>query len=525
MKKRRTMRVTVKQVRGDMERRIVTGMIVSDQYMRQALSVLAVDRLESPYARTVASWCLQYFKQYGKAPQQHIQDLFHSHTRKGMDSDLSELVESFLSSISDEYANSDKLNVPYLLDQTREYFTTKALRELSEDISTELANGNTMQAETLLSSYKKTSLPTNDTINPFTDKEEIFQSFENNVEPLFTLPGAIGDAMNEQFVRGGLVGFMGREKIGKTWFLMDLAVRAVRARCNVVFFGVGDMSRAQMVRRFHVRISGRSNRPRYCRETLIPVVDCKRNQLNMCRKSRRSCSCGVLSSEEMEAGPEMKEIYKERASSKYKPCALCRDRRISKFSPSLWYKLRPAVEQLTWREGFRNGVKLTSRLKGRDFKQVDAPTKTLKVSDINNRLQMWEWNEGFVADVVIIDYADILAPENGNKDFRHQENEKWEGMRALSLSRHCLVITATQANAASYNVRSLGMENFSEDKRKYAHVTAMYGLNQTTKEKRNGVMRVGSILMREDDFSVEDEVTVLQSLHSGKPLLDSFLAR
>ena len=59
-----------------------------------------------------------------------------------------------------------------------------------------------------------------------------------------------------------------------------------------------------------------------------------------------------------------------------------------------------------------------------------------------------------------------------------KQNEIWKNLRALSQSRNCLVLTATQADAKSYEKNVLTMSNYSEDKRKFAHVTAMYGLNQ-----------------------------------------------
>jgi len=109
-------------------------------------------------------------------------------------------------------------------------------------------------------------------------------------------------------------------------------------------------------------------------------------------------------------------------------------------------------------------------------------------------------------------------------EFRHQVDEIWKGLRNLSQERHCLVITATQADARSYEQNRLKVSNFSEDKRKNAHVTAMYGLNQDPKdrEKQLGWMRINEIVIREGDFSSSNEVYVLQNLKRGRPFLGSF---
>ena len=86
-----------------------------------------------------------------------------------------------------------------------------------------------------------------------------------------------------------------------------------------------------------------------------------------------------------------------------------------------------------------------------------------------------------------------------------------------------LPLTFPQANSKSFDMKGLmGMKHFSEDMRKLAHVTAMYGLNQTPEEKKTDIMRVNPIVMREDAFDVGSAATVLQCLRRGQPHLFSF---
>ena len=124
--------------------------------------------------------------------------------------------------------------------------------------------------------------------------------------------------------------------------------------------------------------------------------------------------------------------------------------------------------------------------------------------------------EGFIPDVIVIDYADILAPEDPRQQPRDQVNETWKALRRLSQERHCLVIAPTQANAASYDKWVQGMHNFSEDKRKLAHVTGMLGLNQTEEEKALHVMRLNWIVLRESPFNAQQCLWVGQCLEIGR---------
>ena len=68
----------------------------------------------------------------------------------------------------------------------------------------------------------------------------------------------------------------------------------------------------------------------------------------------------------------------------------------------------------------------------------------------------------------------------------------------------------------------LNLSDFSEDKRKYAHTTATYSLNQTDEEKKIGIMRLGELVVRESEFDRTRQVKVLQCLQRGRPFIGSY---
>jgi hypothetical protein len=161
----------------------------------------------------------------------------------------------------------------------------------------------------------------------------------------------------------------------------------------------------------------------------------------------------------------------------------------------------------------------------RRFKLATYPAGTLTVSEMKKCLNSWEKYDGFVPDVIVVDYADILSADDGRvNEYRHRQDHIWKNLRALSQERHALLVTATQADAESYKKGRLSLSNFSEDKRKLSHVTAQYGLNQDPqgREKKLGIMRINEIVVREGEFSTDNEVYVLQDLAAGRPFLESF---
>jgi hypothetical protein len=508
------MKIHRQNVDGSVERKLLTGMIVSTEFMEGVITFYDPDLVETRFVRTVMEWCTRYFKQYVKAPGIHIKDIFESHAGR-MDSTEREYISDLLNSLSDEYARADKVNVHYLLDQAEAYFKTRSLSQLSREISGHLLEGEVQEAESLLGGYKRVGRPLSLGENPFTSADAISRAFEHEETPLFTLPGPLGKMLNRELKRDQFLAIMGPEKRGKTWWLNEIALRAAKARCNVALFQVGDMSEDQVTLRLSVRLAGKSNVPHYCQAHASPVPDCMLNQLGRCQKGNRRKALGV----EIKRN-ELKGLYLSGNHNSHKSCTECISDRD--FRGSLWYQKVPEVKPLTWREAWKTGCCFLGRIKGRDFRLSVHAADVLTVSGIKGILDNWETFEDFIPDVVVIDYADNLAPEDRREEYRHQQNRTWKLLRGLSQERHCLVVTATQASARAYGKELIDMSDYSEDKRKYAHVTAMIGLNQTQDEKSVGILRINMIVQREGEFFSERTVKIAQDLWVGKPLLFSF---
>lgn len=508
------MKIKIKKqvVDGSVERKFLIGIIMSDRFIKESSSFYDASLMESKAILKIADWCFTYFQRYNKAPGKHIKDIFEAWEDK-LDKSERELIKGLLVGVSNEYERADKLNVEYLLDITEKHFRQLSIKKLASQVKGLAAEEQVEEAEALISAYKRVGRPSSLGTNPFGNADLIRTAFEEVETPLFTFPGRLGRMFNPILTRNQFVALMGPEKRGKTWWLNEFAVRAAKARCNVALFQIGDMSEGQVTVRLCVRIAGKSNLPYYTGVKILePIPDCLLNQNGRCK--RKKCK-GIVE----EFDPEHIREYFEKGIH-HKPCIECMDERF--FKGSFWYRHRIIDKPLTWREAFKIGNKFLGRIRGRDFKLSVHPSDQLTVTGLKNILDNWEAFEDFIPDVIIIDYADNLAPDERKEEYRHQQNRTWKMLRGLSQERHCLVITATQANAASYKQASLGMENYSEDKRKYAHVTGMFGLNQTPNEKRQGIMRINTIVLREGEFNVEDEVQVAQCLQLGKPCLFSF---
>ena len=499
------------------ERKICIGLIVDDEFARQVLTIWDGRFLESPTARIICGWCVDYAKQYDRAPGRDIEGIY-SEKIKGLSKENAEWIEDILNSLDEEW--DQEKHTDYLLEQTEKYFKKRSLLLLSEDLRIEAENGDIAEAEKVASAFLPVSRPDAGSIDPFTDSACVKRAFESRGEPLFTFPKALGHFWNHQLVREGFIALLAPEKRGKTFMLMEFAFRALRKGLKVVLFQAGDMSEEQMIRRMGIYLTGRSDMEKHCEPLLVPVLDCRANQTDECDHADRECNEGVLTDPDAPLDAIINKASRElKIESAYRPCHNCPN---IKGSP--WYKIRPSVPALTWKDAYKALKEFRKKYPAGKLKLSTYPNETLTVQQIRVLISQWKSQEGFQPDVIIIDYADLLAPDPdiNRMDFRHQQNRIWQRMRALSQQERCLLITATQADARSYDQETLNLTNFSEDKRKLAHVTAMYGLNQTMEEKRAGVIRINELIVRDDAFDSDRTVKVLQSLPCGRPCIGSY---
>lgn len=523
---------TVKHTKLDsnLERQIVTAMVVSTPFLREVQDMYAPKLLTTNHTRTVAGWCLDYFKRYGKAPGKHIEQRFERAVRKQevVDEHEIELLRRLLAYLSDEYDRTTEdaggLNVEYLLDEAEDWFRSQDLKELSSELRDALEEAGPEEAEMLLRQHQTVVRAEESYFQPLVDRRRGMRLFEKPPTPLFHLPGALGEALDQHMVRGGFVSYLGPEKRGKTWWIMDNMLRACQARNNVVYFEVGDLSEDDVWERIGSRCAGlpwQLMEPTY----VVPHMDCKRNQLGTCRSPLRKCRVQLYSDESQPPDPSGDVCPKG-----YKVCTACDDRGLKRTPEEIWI---PAVfyekvmndTELNWTRMDKALDRLRKRMGNRQFRISVHPNTSVNVEDLNELLLRWKEREGFVPDVIGIDYADILAKEEGCREERDSQNERWKAMRRMSQTWHALLITATQGNRESYESDTIKMGHITEDKRKLGHVTACFGLNQTAMEKHLQLMRINPVVMRRRDNFRGRQIVSTMCLERGEVSTGSFWMR
>ena len=390
----------------------------------------------------IGNWCVDHFRKYGTCPRETIDSYFEDwSSNKNLDYDRIRKLEATFLQVQKLYKDFP-FATEYILDLADKYFNEYRLRQVIENTVDYLDNREIEEAHKLLERNHKINFnQASNVINLVEDEEAWKNAFdlENDVS-MITYPGVLDEFLGRAMVKDSLISFMAPDKSGKTTWLVDSAVRALRNKRKVAYFEVGDMGERGVIRRFGQRITG------------LPM-----------RKGRYKYPL-FLSKE----GIPRQEI---------------RD-----FNEVLTYSR--ALERLRKLTNEKNLLKLSCH-----------PNSSINVAQIDSIIRDWD---DWIPDVVVIDYADILAPPTGYRESLDQIDETWKQLRRLSQELHCLVVTATQASAAAYNDSkgTLKKRHFSGRKTKLAHVNGMIGLNATSEERKNGITRVNWIVRR-DDFHDE----------------------
>lgn len=445
----------LEKVDASAERTILIGMLVSDPVCARLFPVWEQNLFRSAWGNNVAMICMRFYKRYKRAPRDAFEAMFRrwcAHKRR--DEETVKLMEDFITSLQGEYeAYQADVNVDYVIDMASQYFNEVRLENFIGQVDDALEERNIKDALRMLTQYKSLEIGGSDGIDVMQDMEAIRAAYEEGEEVLINFGGDLDMFFGPMLARDGFIAFLAPEKVGKTFWLAECTFRAIMQRRKVAFFGIGDMSEKQMIRRFGTYAGGL---PKYPCVIDYPI------QIKLPAKEEDG-SYGTA---------------------------------------TVRHKKRNYTKGMSWQMAYKGFQKMQQQARTSDvlLKMCIRPAGEFGVSDLDAKLDQWERNHGFIPDVVVLDYADLLRNELGAGNEFEAINQNWTGLRALTQRRHNLLITATQATRAGYKAQVLGKEHVSDNKKKVAHVTGLVGLNQTILEKRLGIMRLNWIAAREHEF-------------------------
>lgn len=130
------------------------------------------------------------------------------------------------------------------------------------------------------------------------------------------------------------------------------------------------------------------------------------------------------------------------------------------------------------------------------------PTKTITVNTVRALLDQLKAVEGFVPDVLIIDYGMLLKPLHNYADKRTGIEDNYEQIRALADDYNCAVWTAAQGNRSALSKKIVTMADLAECFAIANTADVMVCLCQTKKEKLKGDIRMFLAKVRDNADSL-----------------------
>ena len=497
--------ITEKSVSVTEEKRIVTGLITSTRFIEEIKIILDLDYFTNSYLRTVATWSIAFFEEHKKAPYKHIQDIYESEIPRLKESDA-ELIGDLLKMLSEQY-DPESVNVDYLKDCALDYFRKRELEIVVNNVSVLKEKGEYDEAEQEIERFNKVTLGIDSgviiNLGDINQISEIYKQREEDDKNFFQLPGDLGRYLGNH-KRGDVVGYYAPAKRGKSWTLVDNFKHAILSKRKTMFWSI-EMTKTEITPRimkaFEPMVDEEGEYP-------FPVFDCKKNQTGECKD--RVSEVVILDGEELIEDPA------------HRPCTRCmrqgnpygHEYEMTVYQDTIFRKQDDIWTVRKKIETMKSTLQKYGRLSVH-------PKYTLTYDKMMRDIEVVYATDGFMPEIFIIDYIDILGIDSNFDDYRAVD-EAWKLMAKIAGEFNALIITATQANKEGHQASVLDSTHQSGYYGKNQHVNLMVGINQTPEEKEQGIIRYGITEARSQHYIPGRTCTVLQDIKAGQAYLDSY---
>lgn len=438
----------VKRIENKEERSILIAMVVNDRVLARIASKYDDEMFPSPWSNLVGGWCVSHYRKYRKAPGKAIEQAFEKWAKRADDKSTVSLVDSFIGSLSRQYdEESHEVNVDFVVDSAAMYFTQVKLKRLISATQDKLEQGRIDEANELITGFRKIEMGVEGTSNPYQEMDVHKRTFEKAADPVITYTGPLGKFIGNRFARDSFILFQGPEKGKKSFWMQDVVHRGIKNRRKVFYIQVGDMSEDQITHRIEARLCERPHLEDTDQGVWYYPIKIKRRRLGFPKVTRK--------------------------------------RRVCKSELTLG-QIKRAQEEFN--ENFLRSRKT-------DFLKMHC-VAAISMDEIEGMMENWR-GDGWVPDIVVLDYIDLVDAPNRIKEPRDQLNYNCRRCRIISQKYHLLFVSGTQANAQAWKKDQQDRSSFSNDKRKMAHVTGMIGLNQNNDElEQMELMKLNWIVVR-----------------------------
>jgi len=502
------------------EKLMLLTAIISDEFCRSVGIKYKPEFVQNEFIRKTMDWCLSYYTEFKKAPGKKIEQVFEYKSSE-LDDSSKELIEYLLFSLSQSTKGTGVSDFHLVLKETLKYFRKRHLDIALKKSRVLYDKGKIDKAiESLVTENFQNDLTSEGKLENIFTRFSIEQAWSRtDTSHVFSFTGAL-EGLNRLtgFIkRGWLMAYLAPPKRGKTSWLLETACQAMVYGRKVLFVSL-EMNSEAIRQRFYSRFLSKpagsyrdnSNFITDSDGTVlskIPYIDCVHNKDNTCKRQEREDFKSNIHVERVE---DLQSV----------PCFACVRSIDSDFSMTIEVAWEALLDD-SYESDHRKLLAIGRHL-GRYLRLVTYPSFLGGIDDIQQDLEIAK-SQGFIPDVIIIDYADILRPPAGGRDERQNLDIIWKTLKGLSEATNSVVITASQTNRGALEQKRIDQKHIAEDFRKIAHVDVFLALNQSNFEKEAGIKRINAIAHRHKDFSPFTELFVSEALHMGQVCVNSVM--
>lgn len=407
-----------------------------------------------------------YIDKFKEPPGEHIADLLEDKLESKNKRDRS-TYKDILTSL---YDLKDSINSEYVITQLEAFIKRQSLRAVAVDLAKALQKDteeSLEQADALIRSANQQSIRVFDPGLRLSDIPRVLRFLDGNVDafptgiPEFDRNG-FGPTRKEMFL------YVADTKTGKTWSMIHLAKVALMNNLKTLHISL-EMSEEKIAQRYV--------------QTLFAIS--KRKETFTVKKFSKD-KRGNIDIEEKEITPK-----------------------LSLDDTKIRSKLKRKLKR--WQNRVLDNIIV---------KQF--PTGKLTVGQLEAYMDNLEQTEGFVPDLLIVDYPDLMNLQAGNTgQFRHALGDVYKNLRGVAVARNIALACPTQSNRKGSEQKSVGKTNVSEAYSKIADADVVVTYSQTEMEKLLGLARLSVVAGRND----ADNITVVlsQNYSMGQYAVDTML--
>jgi len=441
------------------EMNFLCAFILSEKFCAFFHKVFKPVYFENSDYRILVSYIQDYFNKYSRPPKKLILSYMEKHKSRFESDELYQsLKKALISSAENTDDLLDKYESQYIFDDAELYIKSAALRLAIDEINFAFDNDN---EEGAMNIYSKIIMPEVQKSNIITFEDDLDKQREalrKNRNLIIQFKNEVGQLVGNLY-RGDFFSFASPTGVGKSWWLMWCAKQCREQGLNVLFLSL-EMQEQSILKRFQQM---------YYRRTLYgeEVVIAK---------------------------------FIQDDENKYK--IIHRKLNVEKLKP----------EDI-------NELKIKAMGKYPHGRLKIVCKAGININDLKALLSELKYQNRFIPDVIILDYADKMTTIKKVNTEREALGIIWKDLRDLSLDQNLLLITASQTNRASWN-KHFSREAIAEDSRKLNEVTCAVGIMANEQERELGISMLRLLKVR-DGYYENRDIYCSTNYHIGQPVLQS----